>query len=632
MFIFSMTVLLLVAMGIALFHLDRESLWYDEGFTAFILHDDAPVPDGLRETARYLLDSAVNVFQRARDDVHPLLYYGIMDGWTLIMGESVWMLRLPSVIFGLIAVSATFALGRELFDKQVGLISALLLGVSHFFIYYTREARMYTLLLALVILATWAYLRWLNNPTWRRGIVYGVLIGLLMHTHYISAFIIGSQVLYLVYCAVFRRKFAGIRRTLIPFVTGLIVFLPWLPFAIRQLTGHPDGPLGQALAPAEWGTITWLWDIITSSHGGLYLIAFLLGSGLIVIRRNRKLQDKLVLLLLWLIVLPAGLLIINGSGRAVIVVRYVLVCVPPLLIFSAFGIRHLTTTPSLIQRLNIRYLPVIVTLALVAWIAYTQLTTYSFYWGEKPRWDEALQQVAQTRESDEPALIDLVPHNVASYYARQYEFVRGISIDIGWNDFVPEHIQDFVSRFDKAESVWAILPSDSSKTWYAIPSLLEGRAIGYRDSVQNMLLYRFDQADTSGTLHLSYYAEGFGELLSYQSQIGHHYFAETGKPFCFPVELEALQDVPSQWSLLASLTQGYSTTRADATLELPALSAGNTFNDDICIPIPADAPRGPYLLRLALRHTSGKHEPIVESDTGLLWGYFVGVAWVSVDG
>ncbi len=627
-----MVAVLLLSAWIAVFHLDRESIWYDEGFTAFIVHHDADEPDGLRQSARYVIDSLAGVFERGRGDVHPLLYYYALDIWTLVMGEAVWLLRLPSIFFGLIGLAAMYSLGRTLFDRPTGLLAALLLGIAHFYIYYNREARMYTLLVALTILLMLAMVRWYRQPTVRNGLIMGVYMGLLMHTHYIGALVIIGMLLFQAYYFIRERAFMGVGRWLLPHVTGFIVFLPWLPFALEQLTGHPNGPLGVVVFPTEWGTVTWLWDIMTSSHGGLFFIGFIIGGGFLCLRQ-RNAQHAMILLVLWFVVTPLGLLAINATGRAVLVARYTLVSLPALMLVAAYGLRHLTTSPSILSRFKLQTAGGIVGIFILAWLIITQVTTYSVYWGDKPRWEDALEQLQAERQSDEPAILDFIPHNVATYYARQYDFKRGISIDVGWNDFVPEQLYDFVDRIDSADSIWAILPSDSSKTWYTLPQLAEGRTIGYRDSVQNMVFYRFDRIDTltNATLDLSFYAGGFGKLLDFHSGIGHRYYAETGSEFCFPIKLEALQDVGDDWHLLVSLTQGFNTPRAEATFDLPAFTTGDVYDETLCLDIPADSPRGPHLLRIAMQHEFGFHQPVVESEEDLFWGFFIGMAWVSVD-
>lgn len=627
-----MVAVLLLCAWIAVFHLDRESIWYDEGFTAYVVYHDADAPDGIRESLRYVVDSLVGVFERGRGDVHPLLYYYAVDVWTLMMGEAVWVLRLPSVFFGLIGLAATYALGRTLFDRPTGILGALLLGIAHFYIYYNREARMYTLFVALAVLFLLAMVRWYRKPTIRHGLIMGLYMGLLMHTHYIGIFVIIGALIFQGYYFIHERTFVGIGRWLLPHITGFLIFLPWLPFAVEQLTSHPNGPLGVVVYPTEWGTVTWLWDIMTSSHGGLFFLAFVIGGGLLYLRQ-RNIQNAIILLVVWFVITPIGLLAINGTGRAVLVARYTLVSLPALMLACAYGLRHISTKPSLLGRFKLETAGAIVGIFILAWLIVTQLTMYEFYWGDKPRWEEALEQLQDTRQADEPAILDFIPHNVATYYARQYNFKRGIAIDIGWADFVPEQLYDFVERIRSADSMWAILPSDSSKTWYTLPKLAEGRTIGYRDSVQNMIFYRFDHADdnTNATFDLAFYAGGFGRLLNFQSGIGHHFYAETGREFCFPLQLEAVQEVGEDWHLLVSLTQGFNTPRVEKTFDLPTFTTGDVYNETLCLDIPEGSPRGPHLLRIAMQHEFGYHQPIVESDEDLFWGFFIGMAWVSID-
>jgi 4-amino-4-deoxy-L-arabinose transferase-like glycosyltransferase len=627
-----MVAVLLLGAWVAVFHLDRDSIWYDEGFTAYIVHDDHPEPDGIRETLRYFVGSLVGVFERGRGDVHPLLYYGIIDIWTWFMGDSVWMLRLPSVFFGLIGLSATYTLGRTLFDRPTGLLGALLLSVAHFYVYYNREARMYTLLVVLAVLFLLAMIRWYRQPTIRHSLIMGLAMGLLMHTHYIGAWVILTALLFQAYAIIRRHTAITLGHWLLPHLIGFIIFLPWLPFTIEQIITHPNGPLGQAVASTTWGTLVWLWDMMTTRHAGILLAGFVLGGGIFTLRR-RHIQDAVVLLVLWFLVPSIGLLLVHESGRAVFVARYLLVSLPALMLIGAYGLRHITSTPSLLSRLKPANLRYGFGLIILVWLIIAQLTMYSTYWDDKPRWQDALASLQDTRQADEPAIINLPPHHVATYYARHYAFTQGIAIDIGWADFVPEQLQDFVARLRSADAIWAILPSDSDKTWHTLHSLAEGRTIGYRDSVQNMLFYRFDQSDTStlAQFDFGFYNDNLGRFINVTSTIGHHYYAETGTQFCFPLQLEASQAVTDNWHLLISLTQGYNTPHVEITQDLPALAAGEPYDETLCLDIPVDTPRGPHLLRVALRNSDRVHQPVVESDQNLFWGYFVGMAWVSVD-
>jgi len=134
------------------------------------VHDDGDSPASATEAARYVYTSLKDTFTRIRDDVHPPLYYLALDVWVMATGESVYAVRLLSTLFGLVVLAGTYATGARLFDRQTGLMAVVVLGTASFFVYYTREARMYTLLLALAALSTWAYVRWMEQPNrWRTG-------------------------------------------------------------------------------------------------------------------------------------------------------------------------------------------------------------------------------------------------------------------------------------------------------------------------------------------------------------------------------------------------------------------------------------------------------------------------------
>jgi mannosyltransferase len=126
--------------------LAAESLWYDETFTAFV----AKLP-------------MANFWPAVRGDVHPPLYYLIEWVNIRLLGSSEFAMRLPSAIFGLIAVYLIYRLTLVIgFERRVALMAGLFIAVFPAMIYYSQEARMYTLLLCCVLGAAWAAMerRW----------------------------------------------------------------------------------------------------------------------------------------------------------------------------------------------------------------------------------------------------------------------------------------------------------------------------------------------------------------------------------------------------------------------------------------------------------------------------------------
>lgn len=83
-------------------------------------------------------------------DVHPPLYYLILKLWTALFGYSEIALRFPSVIFGVLTVFLVYKIG--------GKKAAFFMAINPLAIYYSQEARMYSLETLLVTGAVYFFL------------------------------------------------------------------------------------------------------------------------------------------------------------------------------------------------------------------------------------------------------------------------------------------------------------------------------------------------------------------------------------------------------------------------------------------------------------------------------------------
>ena len=89
--------------------------------------------------------SLLDTIYLLRHSEFPPLHYGILYLWVLAFGNSEWALRFPSAIFSSLTIIVIYKLGKELFTKDVGLISATLLAFSPFALNYAQNAKMYGL-------------------------------------------------------------------------------------------------------------------------------------------------------------------------------------------------------------------------------------------------------------------------------------------------------------------------------------------------------------------------------------------------------------------------------------------------------------------------------------------------------
>lgn len=91
----------------------------------------------------------------------PLLSYWMIVAFATLVGKlSVWVMRLPSVIAGLIAIVSIYRLGICLKDRRLGLMAGWLLLTTFYFLFWSRTASADMLNMAGTLLAvTWYFER-----------------------------------------------------------------------------------------------------------------------------------------------------------------------------------------------------------------------------------------------------------------------------------------------------------------------------------------------------------------------------------------------------------------------------------------------------------------------------------------
>jgi len=131
-------------------NLAGQSLWRDE-------------VDAIRFSSWSLSELLAGLFRVGHNGP---LFFLLLRPWRSLTGDSEFALRYPAALLGTLAVPLGFALARQLgFSRRVGLLLGLLLATSPYLVWYGQEAKMYALLLALVILAFIAYLKALTIPS-----------------------------------------------------------------------------------------------------------------------------------------------------------------------------------------------------------------------------------------------------------------------------------------------------------------------------------------------------------------------------------------------------------------------------------------------------------------------------------
>ena len=88
-------------------------------------------------------------------DSHPVGVEAFLWLWVRIFGWSEFWVKLPFALMGIGSVYLIYLIGRQWFNRKVGLFSAAFFAVSQFTVFYSQLARPYSAGLFFVLLMTW---------------------------------------------------------------------------------------------------------------------------------------------------------------------------------------------------------------------------------------------------------------------------------------------------------------------------------------------------------------------------------------------------------------------------------------------------------------------------------------------
>jgi 4-amino-4-deoxy-L-arabinose transferase-like glycosyltransferase len=127
----------------------------------------------------------------------PPLYYAIAWAWTQLTGTGEFGLRSVSALAGIATVPVAYLLGAELSSRRAGVVAAALVAVNPMLLWYSQEARGYSLFALLTALSLLYFVRALDRGRRRDSIAWGIASALALATHYFAAFPIAAEVFWL---------------------------------------------------------------------------------------------------------------------------------------------------------------------------------------------------------------------------------------------------------------------------------------------------------------------------------------------------------------------------------------------------------------------------------------------------
>ena len=127
----------LLALFLRLYKLESQSFWLDEYFNVL----------------------TANAQSFKISDFLPPLYIFLLKFWLQFFPVTEFFVRLPGALIGAGSVLLFYLFAKELFDRDVAVLSGLILAISAIHVDYSQEAKYYSTALAMAMLLNYGFVR-----------------------------------------------------------------------------------------------------------------------------------------------------------------------------------------------------------------------------------------------------------------------------------------------------------------------------------------------------------------------------------------------------------------------------------------------------------------------------------------
>jgi len=178
---------------------------------------------------------------------NPPFYFILLRQWSRIFGKSEFSLRFLSCLLGILSIALLYKVSRLFFSRSVSLLAAGFLAFSPFQLWYSQEARAFSLSAFLSLLNTYFILKAIKSDDNKYWLWYFFSLSCLLFTTYFSFFLFIPQAVLILY----NRKF--ILKWLIALLGAGLLFLIFIypsfthQFATLQYKNWLPSPDGAGL-------------------------------------------------------------------------------------------------------------------------------------------------------------------------------------------------------------------------------------------------------------------------------------------------------------------------------------------------------------------------------------------------
>ncbi len=287
-------------------------------------------------------------------DVHFPLYQLFLAIWIKIFGNGDIMIRLFSVLAGVLNVVAAYFAGKEIKDNKTGNIFAFLTAINATLIFYSQEVKFYIFLSLFATLSIFFLARLIKNNDKQSYIGYVITNAAIVYTFTIGVlYVIAQGIVALVY--LYKEKKELVKNFLIANASLILVISPLMIYILTHM--HKYESAAWIFTSNIFTTFVLIQNYFTPCLIGvynnpkyyiptigitqilfLYIPTFIAFYGIYKAVKSEK-KNYYLLALPIVFLLFETILCMNSGLR--MLTRYTIMAIPPFLLLTSIGISKL---------------------------------------------------------------------------------------------------------------------------------------------------------------------------------------------------------------------------------------------------------------------------------------------------
>ncbi len=330
-----LVLILIIASALRLYRLDFQSIWLDEIYTMKITNPSWSLSELILEVDK--------------KEGFPYIYFITLNIMHSVFGYTPIVARSFSAIFGILSVLMIYKFGKLLFNKNVGLVVAILTTFSEFCIFTSQDARPYSFYFFSIILSFYFLVKFLRFVNLRNALFYGLSCAVLLNSNFFSLVNIFSQYLILLLFLFLQEK--PERKIFFKYslYSGILAFLLYIP-NYRLIKKVLEFKSGWIPAPTSDSLTLIFKELIGGSEATIFIIMPIFFYYLIDLFKSKDTEIKyeqiienkkvfgFLILGIWTLVLVGVNYLKSHADTSIMISRYFVSVLPVFLLVTAIGI------------------------------------------------------------------------------------------------------------------------------------------------------------------------------------------------------------------------------------------------------------------------------------------------------